>query len=183
MQYGPPPFLLNDNELLPFEHACMLREEHYSHPENLDSWESIMPTLWRFEVRWSIFGLSPLLPDHSDPQTLAEDFKTFFTDKVDNIRDKIKKARVHDGLVDREDDSLLIPTSTETTDDDESLLMTEDAELYDCLPSEDQEDVQSRCFVEFQCLSEEELYKTLKTMSKKFCSLDPIPVWLQYEMF
>ena len=60
MQYGPPPFLLNDNELLPFEHACMLREEHYSHPENLDSWESIMPTLWRFEVRWSIFGLSPL---------------------------------------------------------------------------------------------------------------------------
>ena len=61
MQYGPPPFLLNDNELLPFEHACMLREEHYSHPENLDSWESIMPTLWRFEVRWSIFGLSPLL--------------------------------------------------------------------------------------------------------------------------
>ena len=60
VQYGPPPFLLNDNELLPFEHACMLREEHYSHPENLDSWESTMPTLWRFEVRWSIFGLSPL---------------------------------------------------------------------------------------------------------------------------
>ena len=39
----------------------MLREEHYSHPEILDSWESIMPTLWRFEVRWSIFGLSPLM--------------------------------------------------------------------------------------------------------------------------
>ena len=124
-----------------------------------------------------------VLPDHSDPQTLAEDFKTFFTDKVDNIRDKIKKDRAHDGLVDREDDSLLIPTTTETTDDDESLLMTEDAELYDCLPSEDQEDVQSRCFVEFQCLSEEELYKTLKTMSKKFCSLDPIPVWLLLKCF
>ena len=70
MQYGPPPFLLNDNELLSFDHAGMLREEHYSHPENVDSWESIMPTLWRFEVRWSIFGLSPLLHSSSSSSRL-----------------------------------------------------------------------------------------------------------------
>ena len=58
--YGPPPFLLNYNDLLPFEHAGMLRTEHNSHPESMDSWEAKMTTLWQFEVRWSIFGQSPL---------------------------------------------------------------------------------------------------------------------------
>lgn len=124
-----------------------------------------------------------VLPDHNDPQKLAEDFKTFFTDKVDNIRDKIEKDRAHDGLVAKEDESLLIPTTTETSDDDESLLMPVDPEFHDVSSSENQEGVEPRCFIEFQCLNQEELYKTLKGMSKKFCSLDPIPVWLLLSCF
>ena len=38
-------------------------------------------------------------------------------------------------------------------------------------------------FERFQALSKEELYATMKKMSKKFCSLDPIPVWLLLECF
>ena len=38
----------------------MLRTEHNSHPESMDSWEAKMTTLWQFEVRCSIFGQSPL---------------------------------------------------------------------------------------------------------------------------
>ena len=98
MQYGPPPFLLNDNELLPFEHACMLREEHYSHPENLDSWESIMPTLWRFEVRWSIFGL---LVHESQPSTRKKsDVQGFMIDsgpKLSPEHDRLSWTRFRFG--------------------------------------------------------------------------------------
>ena len=38
-------------------------------------------------------------------------------------------------------------------------------------------------FERFQTLSEEELYATMNKMSKKFCSLDPVPVWLLLECF
>ena len=38
-------------------------------------------------------------------------------------------------------------------------------------------------FERFQTLPEEELYATMNKMSKKFCSLDPVPVWLLLECF
>ena len=49
----------------------MLRTKNNSHPESVDSWEAKMTTLWQFEVRWSIFGQSPLQSNPSIPPILG----------------------------------------------------------------------------------------------------------------
>ena len=103
-----------------------------------------------------------ILPDHSDSNKRAEEFRTYFSDKVANIRKKIEQDL-------KEIDA--------TADDDISLLESPD----DLIRSQQEEN--ASCLREFRCISEEELLKTIKSMSNKFCSLDPVPPWLLISCF
>jgi exonuclease III len=104
-----------------------------------------------------------ILPDHADSNKLAEEFKVYFSDKVVNIRQKIDQ------------DLKDIDTAA---DDDISLLESPEEDLTRSF-----QELNSECFREFRCITEEELLKTIKSMSNKFCSLDPVPPWLLISCF
>ena len=76
-----------------------------------------------------------ILPDHSDSNKLAEEFRTYFSDKVANIRKKIEQDL-------KEIDA--------TADDDISLLESPD----DLIRSQQEEN--ASCLREFRCISEED---------------------------
>ena len=97
-----------------------------------------------------------ILPDHADSNKLAEEFKVYFSYKVVNIRQKIDQ------------DLKDIDTAA---DDDISLLESPEEDLTRSF-----QELNSECFREFRCITEEELLKTIKSMSNKFCSLDPVPL-------
>ena len=104
-----------------------------------------------------------ILPDHADSNKLAEEFKVYFSDKVVNIRHKIDQ------------DLKDIDTAA---DDDISLLESPEEDLTRSF-----QELNSECFREFRCITEEELLKTIKSMSNKFCSLDTVPPWLLISCF
>ena len=60
MDYGPPQYLLNYNELRPSEHAGMLRTWNNWLPERLDSGKLKMTELRQYDAKWAVVGKSPL---------------------------------------------------------------------------------------------------------------------------
>ena len=53
----------------------------------------------------------------------------------------------------------------------------------ECTLGEEEDQYNGIIFDEFQLITEEMLLKFMKSMSQKFCALDPIPVWLLVECF
>ena len=53
----------------------------------------------------------------------------------------------------------------------------------ECALGEEEDQYNGIIFDEFQLITEEMLLKFMKSMSQKFCALDPIPVWLLVECF
>ena len=92
------------------------------------------------------------LPTSSDPQTLSEDFKDFFADKVNNIRSTIMEE--HDTVMDDGEEE-----EEEVEEEEEGALVLSRLEC-------------------FSPVSLEELKKLIAKMSNKFCGLDPIPSFL-----
>ena len=81
------------------------------------------------------------LPEHSNSNDLAEEFKTFFSDKVDKIKGSIES--MHNIY---EDTEPLERTTSMLTD--------------------------------FKSLTADDILILMKGMSKKFCSIDPVPTWI-----
>ena len=86
------------------------------------------------------------LPEHSNSSDLAEEFKTFFSDKVHNIKESIET--VHN-----------IYEHTEPVEQTTSMLTG------------------------FKLLTSDDLLMLIKGMSKKFCSIDPVPTWIVIECY
>jgi len=92
------------------------------------------------------------LPNHSDPRSLAEDFKEFFSDKVNNIRSEIVE----------ESKSLNVDNNSKEEEEEEN-----------------KEEATGNCKLDsFSPITLDEIMKYIAKMSNKFCGLDPIPSFL-----
>ena len=86
------------------------------------------------------------LPEHSNSSDLAEEFKPFFSDKVDKIKYSIET--MHNNY--KHIEPLEETTSTIT---------------------------------DFKPLTSDDIFSLIKGMSKKFCSIDPVPTWIVIECY
>jgi len=109
------------------------------------------------------------LPDHTNAEALAEDFKTMFSDKPTKIRKNIEQESAEL----KEDAELLLPTTKHVPCNSPEVEVEE--------MSGAKEEIGQ--FNNFCPVGEDELLKTIKSMSNKFCSLDPVPTWLFVSCF
>ena len=93
------------------------------------------------------------LPEHADPTRLSEDFKDFFAEKVNKIRQ---------GIAEEAEEDLHLDVSTGSGGMKSSDVLIDKA----CR------------FESFTPITADEIKKLVSNMSNKFCCLDPIPAFL-----
>lgn len=191
----------------------------FYHSDSLKKSKDDAKRLWS-KINDLLGKTSFVLPDHDEPEVLAESFSAFFSDKVNGIRKKIlteqEYAQINseDLMVDgswceeeevcdqsesvggvgqehaRSDDIVKQEYARSDGDVNQRCTQTDECVEQEYAPSNGVEqeyapsdDVDTSVFCEFEYIDDDELLKLLKGMSKKFCSLDPVPVWLLIECF
>lgn len=124
------------------------------HSKSLKSCKEDCKKLWQ-KINDLLGKPKEKLPEYDDATTMANIFKDFFSEKITAIRKDIEK----DLEKDLDEDTCTLPSE------------------------ENEPSYNGQKFERFQPLSEEDLFATMNKMSKKFCSLDPVPVWLMLECF
>ena len=142
------------------------------------------------------------LPDHQDAEALAESFKVFFDNKVGNIRESIIKEQEnaineeecvqlnsqseHERSLEYVEDLLVAidyDKGQECAQEDVKVAGQCSEKGQECTPDEEDDQYQGIIFDQFQLITEDMLLASMKSMSQKFCTLDPVPVWLLLECF